>query len=112
MAQVFDPAIFDQAVFEAAAAQSWTEADLTVFHARFMEEVGNYSEWYEHNVAPRLTFTCSKGQLRSQITDLNALMPASRATLKAAMSYVPAAYQDILADHFLIENASGYCRNG
>ena len=110
MVVIFDLAVFDQAVFEAAVA-GWTEGDLDVFHARFQEEVGSYAEWYEHATGPRPTFSCTKATLRTELTALNALMPTTRAALKAAMQYTPAGYQDILADHFLTENVSGYCRN-
>lgn len=111
MTLIFDSTIFNQAIFDAAAA-SWTEGDLDVFNRRFMEEVGNYAEAYERATGPRPTFSCLKATLRTQLTSLNALMPTNRATLTAAMTNVPAAYKDILADHFLTENQSGYCRNG
>ena len=106
---IFESSIFDGAIFDCAAG--WTSGQLDIFHARFMEEVGNYAEWYEHNIAPRPTFTCTKALLRAEWTILNALMPTTRATLKAALTLVPAAYQDMFVDHLLTENVSGYCQD-
>ena len=108
MAQIFDPAIFDEAVFEAAAGGAWSSGELDTFWARFMEECGNMAEYLERTDPPRPTFSCTKAQLRGEFTALTAIMPATRATLKAAMTYTPAGYQDLLADHLLTENVSGY----
>ena len=56
MAQIFDPAIFDEAVFEATAGGVWSSGELDTFWARFMEECGNMAEYLERTDPPRPTF--------------------------------------------------------
>ena len=101
MATIFASTIFNAAVFETAG--TWPAATLDTFHAEFMRWAGRYAEYYEHATGPRPVFTCSKADLRSQLTDLDALLPTTRAVLKTAMTLVPAAYQDRLADFLLTE---------